>query len=67
MKCFEICGVDNEYFLAKAKIEGDKIIVGCDKDTEPVAVRYAWANNPEGANLYNKEDYMHRHLELIYH
>jgi len=21
----------------------------------PVAVRYAWANNPEGANLYNRE------------
>jgi sialate O-acetylesterase len=22
---------------------------------QPVAVRYAYANNPEGANLYNKE------------
>jgi sialate O-acetylesterase len=26
-----------------------------DKIEKPVSVRYAWANNPEGANLYNKE------------
>ena len=29
---------------------------GCypgDAVTEPVAVRYAWADNPVGANLYN--------------
>ncbi len=24
-------------------------------DSVPVEVRYAWAANPEGANLYNKE------------
>jgi sialate O-acetylesterase len=55
LKCFEICGVDDEYFPAKTKIDKDKIIVWSDKVTKPVAVRYAWANNPEGANLYNKE------------
>ena len=55
LNCFEICGIDNKYFPATAKIENDKIMVWSDKVIEPVAVRYAWANNPEGANLYNKE------------
>jgi sialate O-acetylesterase len=55
VKCFEICGVDNEYYSAKVKIDGEKIILWSDKVTKPIAARYAWANNPEGANLYNKE------------
>jgi sialate O-acetylesterase len=55
LKCFEICGVNNVFFLAQAKIEKDKIIVWSDEVAKPVAVRYAWANNPEGANLYNRE------------
>ncbi len=55
LKYFEICGRDDEFFPAEAKIENNKIVVWSNKVTEPVAVRYAWANNPEGANLYNKE------------
>jgi sialate O-acetylesterase len=55
LNCFEICGADNEYFPAEAKIKNQNIIVWCNKVNVPVAVRYAWANNPEGANLYNKE------------
>jgi len=31
------------------------VIVWNDNICNPVAVRYAWADNPEGANLYNKE------------
>jgi sialate O-acetylesterase len=55
LKCFEICGVDNEYFPSKAKIVKDKIIVWNDDVINPVAVRYAWENNPLRPNLYNKE------------
>jgi len=55
VKYFEICGMDNEYVPATAKIEGNKIRVWSDKVPQPVAVRYAWANNPDGANLYNIE------------
>ena len=55
LKYFEVCGIDNKFVPAKAKISGDKIIVSSDLVSKPVAVRYAWANNPEGANLYNKE------------
>lgn len=55
LNCFEICGIDNEYFPAETKIKNNTVVVWCDKVAVPVAVRYAWANNPEGANLYNKE------------
>jgi sialate O-acetylesterase len=55
LEYFEICGRDNEYYPAEAKIINNTIVVSCDKVKSPVAVRYAWANNPEGVNLYNKE------------
>jgi sialate O-acetylesterase len=55
LNCFEICGIDNEFFSAEAKIVNNTIVVWSDKVTSPIAVRYAWANNPEGTNLYNKE------------
>jgi sialate O-acetylesterase len=62
LKYFAIAGQDkkpvvslsNPFVWAKAKIEGDKIIVWNDEITNPVAVRYAWADNPDTANLYNK-------------
>ena len=37
------------------KWANNKIVVWNDKISNPVAVRYAWADDPEGANLYNKE------------
>jgi sialate O-acetylesterase len=55
LKYFSIAGADKKFVWAKAKIEGDKVVVWNDDLTNPVAVRYAWADNPEGANLYNKE------------
>lgn len=55
LKCFEINGTDDEFFQAEAKIVNNAIFVWSNMVTSPVAVRYAWANNPEGVNLYNKE------------
>ena len=55
LKCFEVCGIDDEFYPAEAKIVNNAIVVWSDEVNAPVAVRYAWANNPEGANLYNKE------------
>ena len=55
LKYFSIAGADKKFVWAKAKIENNKVIVWNDTITNPVAVRYAWADNPEGANLYNKE------------
>lgn len=54
-KYFAVAGADKHFIWANAKIENNKIIVWNSKVTNPVAVRYAWADNPEGANLYNKE------------
>lgn len=52
---FAIAGADKKFVWAKAKIEGNEILVWSDEVKNPVAVRYAWANNPAKANLYNKE------------
>lgn len=52
---FAIAGANKKFVWAKAKIEGDKVIVWSDAVPDPMYVRYAWADNPDGANLYNKE------------
>lgn len=52
---FAIAGKDSSFVWAEAKIEGDQVVVWSDKVEKPIAVRYAWADNPERANLYNKE------------
>ena len=52
---FSIAGADKKFVWAKAKIEGDKVVVWNEDLTQPMYVRYAWADNPFGANLYNKE------------
>jgi sialate O-acetylesterase len=53
LKGFIIAGADKKFVWATAEIDGDSIIVSSPEVKEPVAVRYAWADNPE-ANLYNK-------------
>jgi len=52
---FAIAGADKKFVWAKAKIVGDKVVVWSDEISEPKYVRYAWADNPDGANLYNQE------------
>ncbi len=55
LKEFAIAGPDKKFMWADAKIEGNTIVVSANGVQNPVAVRYAWANNPAKANLYNKE------------
>ncbi len=55
LKYFAIAGADKKFVWAKATIQGKSVIVWSDQVPKPEAVRYAWADNPEGANLYNKE------------
>ncbi|MEN9444432.1 MAG: hypothetical protein RIS47_1322 [Bacteroidota bacterium] len=52
---FAIAGADKKFVWAKAKIVNNQVVVWSDAVTNPVAVRYAWADAPDGANLYNKE------------
>ncbi len=49
---FAIAGADKVFHVAAARIEGKTVVVSADKVPHPVAVRYAWANNPV-SNLYN--------------
>jgi len=55
LKSFTVAGEDKKFYWAKALIDGEKIIVWSDSVSNPVAVRYAWADNPDDADLYNKE------------
>jgi len=54
LKGFAIAGEDKKFVWADAKIEGETIVVSSEAVAAPVAVRYAWADNPI-CNLYNKE------------
>jgi sialate O-acetylesterase len=44
-----------KFYWARGLIKDNKVILSCDMVTEPVVVRYGWANNPDDVNLYNKE------------
>lgn len=52
---FTICGADGQYVPATATIQEDSVIVSSELIKEPMHVRYAWSDNPEGANLFNRE------------
>lgn len=45
-KGFAIAGEDRKFVWAKAKLEGDKLVVWHDDIAAPQSVRYAWASNP---------------------
>ena len=53
VKGFAIAGPDGHFVWANARIEGKAVVVSSDKVSQPTAVRYTWADNPE-ANLFNK-------------
>ena len=52
LKGFTIAGADKKFYAAQAVVSGNKVVVSSLDVTNPVAVRYAWANNPL-CNLYN--------------
>lgn len=52
---FAICGNDHKWAWAEAQIEGDTIVVSAAGVPKPIAVRYAWEDNPT-VNLYNAAD-----------
>ena len=53
LKGFAIAGKDKKFIWANAQINGNTVLVSNAKIKNPIAVRYAWANNPI-CNLYNK-------------
>ena len=52
---FEIAGADGRFVWANARIEGNHVVVWSDAVPKPVAVRYAWTNDPEGALLFSRD------------
>jgi len=51
-KGFAIAGEDHKFVWADARIEGDEVVLSSKEVSKPIAVRYAWADNPV-CNLYN--------------
>jgi sialate O-acetylesterase len=57
LKGFAIAGEDHQFHWATGKITGvNTLQISSSEVQHPVAVRYAWSNNPEDANLYNSAD-----------
>lgn len=52
---FSVAGADKIFHWATGRIEGETVKLSCPEVAVPVAVRYAWADNPS-VNLYNKEN-----------
>lgn len=52
---FEIAGADGVFHPAQARIAADTVVVHSPRVPMPAAVRYAWRDNPEDANLFNRE------------
>lgn len=54
---FTIAGADKKFVPAKAVIKGDEVVVSNATISAPFYVRYAWADAPMDANLYNKNGF----------
>jgi sialate O-acetylesterase len=57
LKGFTMAGENKKFYWAAAEITGENTVeVSCQQVKNPAAVRYAWANNPDDANLYNSDN-----------
>ena len=54
LKGFKMSGEFRIFVDADAVIDGDTVVVSSKEVRWPAAVRYAWADNPDG-NLTNKD------------
>jgi sialate O-acetylesterase len=52
---FAIAGADKHFQWATAVIKGDQVVVSRGDVPDPRYVRYAWADNPDFANLANRD------------
>ncbi len=51
---FAVAGADHKFYWANARLEGNEVLVQSEQVKNPVAVRYDWADNPNGT-LINKQ------------
>lgn len=52
---FSIAGADKKFVWADATIEGNTVVVSSKDVPQPAAVRYAWSNAFQWANLFNQD------------
>jgi len=52
---FAVAGADQHWVRATALIDGKDVLVSSPEVPQPVAVRYAYCQDPVGCNLYNQE------------
>jgi sialate O-acetylesterase len=53
IKYLAIAGADKKFVWTTAEVNNNRLIVDAAVVADPKWIRYAWADNPEGANLYN--------------
>ena len=51
---FEVAGADGNFHPAEARIDGSTVVVSSGAVSDPLSVRYGWANSPE-CNLFNRD------------
>ena len=49
---FELLGSQGEWHKVDARIKDDRVVLALPEQGSPTAIRYAWANHPDG-NLFN--------------
>lgn len=54
LKGFALAGADRQFHWAEARLVANTVVLSSAQVPQPVAVRYAWANNPLGT-LINRE------------
>jgi sialate O-acetylesterase len=54
LRGFALAGDDQKFLWADARVEGRRVVVSHPVLTQPVAVRYGWADYPV-VNLFNRE------------
>jgi sialate O-acetylesterase len=52
---FAVAGADRRFVPAEARIERDRVVVWSVAVPEPLAVRYAWEDSPDDADLVTAE------------
>jgi sialate O-acetylesterase len=57
IKGFELAGANKKFYYAVASLANNKIILTSKAIKTPIAIRYAWADNPNDANVFNKEGF----------
>lgn len=54
LHCIAIAGKDKKFVWAKCEIKNGKLLVWSETVANPIAVRYAWADNPKGPFLSDR-------------